>query len=1185
MKKLLLVVIFIFSIVDAPAQTSATENFISTATCLDADCVKKAWNVQYFDGLGRPKQVVNVKASPTGQDLVTTILYDGFGRQVDSWLPVPMASLNGGIQSGVESAAVDYYADQTPFSHQKLENSPLNRIEELTQAGDAWQNNPIRYEYLANLNNEVLKISPVTTWINGASTTSSLKIESYYAAATLYKNKVSDEDGNFSYEFKNGQGQTLMVRKMDGSAPVDTYYVYNEYDQLAFVISPLAAVEFKKSPVQTRIDLTVDPILNELCYQYKYDGRNRLVEKKLPGKDWEYMVYDKQDRLVLVQDGKHRTTTNNFGGKGWLFTKYDQWGRVAYTGFFSNTATRSSMQTALNNMAANASNNEVRTSSYFNLNGLDVYYSKNAFPTGSMTLLAVNYYDTYPTGTPFPTQNQVLGEDILQDTYGSGTVSTKSLPVASFVKNINDHQWTKNYSFYDKKGRSIASHSINHLGGSTVQHSLLDFTGTVQKTKTYHHRLSGEPQIVIEESFEYDNQNRLVKHYHEVIGKSPKELLAENTYDETGQLVKKKTGNNIQEVDYTYNIRGWLTGINVDKNTGNFQTSKLFNYKIGYNDALGALSTRPYAANPLLQIKEKYNGNIGTVTWKYNDIPNTPEKKYGYVYDGINRLLAGFYYQNTGNGHQFTEEHNEIQSYDLNGNISELRRFSYKTGTAPHKIDDLEYTYVGNRVTKITDTYGDSNGYEGGGRTISYDVNGNMTDMLDKGITAIQYNYLNLPTSIRATDEANTVNVAYMYRADGTKLRKTNSTSVTANTGITTVSVTDYLDGFQYLSTASTGGGILPGSGEFEVAMEREAFNVQPTATGTVNTILQFVPTPEGFYDFKENKYIYQYKDHLGNTRLSYAWNSTTGSIDVLDKNDYYPFGMNHLNPDAGAFFGQGSYKNYKYNGKELQETGMYDYGARMYMPDIGRWGVVDPRSQYTHETYSYVWNNPISFWDPTGMTGELATCPTCPDTAEFKPYIDDKNNTYVYIPETKTVEKEIQIQEVTLTGKAKSSDSGPGSLAMMALYVSQFDSPAPGAADAAAAAMLVTAGIWWTWNHFTIPSTGYTTIADPGVGMRNLNAEADDKDVNGVVVPKEKKVPVSGKTGKEAAKDAPSWAKEQGVAPNVDEDGKTFAERVLDGQYGKGKWNKGKASKGPGSEFNKIKKWGDRGFELPKKK
>lgn len=254
----------------------------------------------------------------------------------------------------------------------------------------------------------------------------------------------------------------------------------------------------------------------------------------------------------------------------------------------------------------------------------------------------------------------------------------------------------------------------------------------------------------------------------------------------------------------------------------------------------------------------------------------------------------------------------------------------------------------------------------------------------------------------------------------------------------------------------------------------------------------------------------------------------------------------------------------------------MYDYGARFYMPDIGRFGTVDPRSQYTHEAYSYVWNNPVQFNDPTGMEGEEGKCPpNCPSGV----------SAINILPSGQT---ETSIQEITLTGKAADKSFGPGSLAMSAFIVSQADSPVPGPGDVIGGLMLIGAGVWWTYDYFATPSTGYTTIADPGAGMRNLKAEdaADkDKDVNGVDVPKEKKVPVSGKTGKEAAKDVPSWVKEQGEAPYVDEDGKTFAERVLDQQYGKGVWNKGKASKGPGSDFNKIKKWGDRGFEKPKPK
>uniref|UniRef100_A0AAU6WPC8 RHS repeat-associated core domain-containing protein n=1 Tax=Chryseobacterium endophyticum TaxID=1854762 RepID=A0AAU6WPC8_9FLAO len=79
-----------------------------------------------------------------------------------------------------------------------------------------------------------------------------------------------------------------------------------------------------------------------------------------------------------------------------------------------------------------------------------------------------------------------------------------------------------------------------------------------------------------------------------------------------------------------------------------------------------------------------------------------------------------------------------------------------------------------------------------------------------------------------------------------------------------------------------------------------------------------------------------------------------------MEENNYYPFGMKHEGYNVLA--GNPAYK-YGYNGKELQtESRMYDYGARMYMSDIGRWGVIDPLAEKMtrHSLYNYAFNNPI---------------------------------------------------------------------------------------------------------------------------------------------------------------------------------------------------------------------------------
>ncbi|WP_284464730.1 DUF6443 domain-containing protein [Chryseobacterium sp.] len=950
------------------------ENYIYTRTYLEAKTqsdanAKQVETVQYFDGLGRPKQIVNVKASPLGRDVVTQIVYDGFGRQVLDYLPVPQGGTsNGAIVTDPLSNATqpNIYGSEKIYSEKKLESSPLSRIQQQIQVGTDWATKPVKFDYEANTNADyVRKYETSTTWVEGRTQTT-VQLLQYFLPNQLYKNTVTDEDGNKTTEFKNGKGQVLLVRKaLNATENADTYYVYNEYDQLAYVIPPLASAP------------TVEPsTMENLYYQYRYDGRNRLVEKKLPGKGWEHMVYDKQDRLVLTQDAYLREKEQ------WTFTKYDQLSRPIYTGIVDSPSGRSLLTSIVE---GHDTNYEIKSTSSWNNSGMDIFYTNGrAFPTANFKVLSVNYYDTYPQGSP--AANNQFSQELLTDS-PSQSKTTKGLPVASYVKNIENDNWTKSYTYYDTKGRVIGTHSINHLGGYTKTDSKLDFAGVPQNTVTQHLRRAGEPEVTIKERFEYDNQNRLLKHYHQV-DYWPEQLLVENSYNELSQLKNKMVGNNLQSIDYAYNIRGWMTDINPGQMSLSDLSGKLFSYKIKYNQKNGTTNpdTSLFAGK---DVKPMYNGNIAEVDWRSVESlganPPLEPKRYGYAYDGLNRLTAG-YYQNPNN--PWSKEHTEVMNYDMNGNITNLYRTSVMNGTTAEVIDELVYNYgsptsPGNRLLDVKDNRNNKAGYEGGGNTIAYDSNGNMTNMLDKQITGISYNFLNLPRTLDIGYDPITSQVKTNYRADGVKLRKENlQTSVGVAGTSWTKEITDYLDGFQYLNKTSSGAAEMF-SRETTFALEQQAFSmasrvvVPPTGGdggGIIknphNPELQFFPTAEGFYDYQKKMYIYQYRDHLGNVRVSFGKNNV-GALEITDANDYYPFGMNHLKT-GNAFFGVGSYKNYKYNGKELQETGMYDYGARFYMPDLGRWGVVDPLAEKMtrHSPYNYAFNNPIRFIDPDGRQG-----------------------------------------------------------------------------------------------------------------------------------------------------------------------------------------------------------------------
>ncbi len=980
MRQIILIITIIIPIIGLGQTT--TENFVQTHTyrvangnlLIQPTAGQVATNITYIDGLGRPVQQVAQKQSGTGKDIITHIEYNEFGQQVKEYLPYASTQSNGSYVAnakiGTETFYNTAYYENTlnPYSEKLIELSPLSRVLKQGAPGNAWQlagssNNDrsIKMDYQANTAREVRMYKAMAVWNSSQEIYDiSLQTDGYYPDYTLYKNIVKDENWTVSLgsnhtteEFRNQQGQVVLKRTFDADVAHDTYYVYDQFGNLTYVFPPLCEATF---------NIPDSDILDNLCYQYKYDKRNRLAEKKLPGKQWEYMVYDALDRLIA--NGPVLAPFFDLQGieTGWLLTRYDELNRVAYTAWQSEPKITSDSRKYLQHLSNNSTIiSENRIKGTITINGITFKYSNNFF-LRDYHVLTINYYDDYDytdlnewVPASFPTS-------ILSTTdFYNNTNKPKGMLTGTWVRvleNSTDYNAERGYLIYDKKGRLIRSFTRNHLyhPGFTQIDSQLDFEGKTLRQQTIHRRNNTDPDLTINEYFDYDAQGRLSKHRHK-INSLPEELLVKNEYDDMGQLIVKKVGGSDvsaatyhQKVDYGYNIRGWLKSINnVDEKIISPSTD-LFAFKINYNvvqnysgqTAFGS----PFTSEPL------YNGNISETYWRSKT--DNVVRKYTYNYDALNRLTDAYYLKPKA-FIKATNAYNEHLSYDANGNINHLFRTGYQDNNDgnSYEIDDLKYKYSYNLLLEVIDRTNDEAGFKDGNDMqvtgevdYEYDGFGNMILDRNKEITKIDYNHLNLPSRIIFTNQASeSRKITYLYNANGVKVRKI------IQAGRNVVGV-DYLAGFQYK-----------------------------------NNILQFFPTSEGYVNQENNQYnyVYNYTDHLGNTRLSYTFDTNENKLVVLEENNYYPFGLKHQNYNSSVYDYQtngtsvlldGVYKNrfqYKYNGKELQDEfglNVYDYGARVYDPAAPRFWQVDPMADERHwiSPYNYVQNNPLLRVDPTGM-------------------------------------------------------------------------------------------------------------------------------------------------------------------------------------------------------------------------
>ncbi len=903
---------------------------VSGATLVKIKEEDKRHTITYYDGLGRPKQTVAVGVTPSGKDLVTHIGYDGFGRQHRDYLPVPVSGSSGSFRADAEAQTLAYYNTpafdhtQNPYTERIYEASPLNRVLEVGAPGNAWKADPnsdadrtIKTDHDANGWDDLVRWFDVD-FENGNTQRPTLADKGVYPAGQLYKTVVKDEnwrhytysqDSHKTETYTNKQGQVILKRAYSNRAWHDTYYVYDDYGNQTFVIPPevqtYASVwqqgdykyvslssydglfttpindgagkwgaaylgswdksvrlyygaynlsghtpkngsHFDLSPMgvdlpagslsgwayYTKVDgsFTRKPItgylignrvsisglpeepmkhfrfylsrhigelrndkplladqLETMMYHYRYDHRNRPVERKIPGKDWEYIAYDTLDRPVLTADGNMRANSQA------LKTEYDAFGRVTKTGLVTGVS--------------GSSHNAFKAHIDKPIGTLysENFYDRYTFDKQGLTLPSHAVTGTQTQGLQTGSRVRVLKNPLDFSIIASITISCGPNGSTSTTTYTDNSKWITTLIGYDQKGRTLYEGTHNPATGVVTQSThTLDFVGRTTKTTTT--QTKGGKTLTKVDDFVYDHAGRLIDHDLTLNGQ--KEDLVHNRYDELGQLAQKTLGGGLQRVDYAYNVRGWLRHINNPNQLGD----DLFGFTLDYGNL--------------------YNGNIQRTEWATAN--DGIKRRYQYWYDGLNRLGSATYYAPGKRWGSYRTWYN----YDRNGNIKRL----YRSGDERVTIDYLNYAYSGNQLLSVTDNSRNSEGFTDGntyGFDYLYDSNGNMTRDENKHIN-VQYNHLNLPIEVYKGQRMKTLR--YTYDASGTKHKK-----------------------------VYYGQGVRP-----------QTTTYTPLAVYK-NDSLEFVHTPEGYFEQKNGRFIhtYQYKDHLGNNRLSYADSNKNGKIDT----------------------------------------------------------------------------------------------------------------------------------------------------------------------------------------------------------------------------------------------------------------------------------------------------------------
>lgn len=825
----------------------------------DLNIDSKKLDINYFDPLWRKQQECKIQASGdlSHKDIVSVINYDIWGNAPLTYLPYCSSTGTGQFYQDAIEKQLNFYnagvykgiaTTNYPVSETVSDKSPLNQVNEVGSFGEDWQigtGHTQRIERSGNGDDEVLLWVISTNGASAMSISSPNYYQQYFLNKTITYSENSDvssgfpgttnitytnnsnqlicksslayQNDNFTRDFSNG-GNVLSggTRKL-----IYTYYLYDDKGRLVYIIPPEAIANME---ISNNFGFEENTSGNwDFIFAFKYDQFNRVVESKTPGQNgYKWYCYNQKDLPVATSLPEQHQN----GNYKWTITKYDALGRPIIIGLFERTTFQSleDMQLEIDGYSANY---ETRVNN-------NLGYTNVSFPSQYQSLV-IEYYDDYDFS--FSTSLNSMSYTSWNGILNSNEVFNRE--TGRVVKVLGQNKYLSSTFYYDTKGSLIQEQRQNYLDGLDIYNYGYDFRGNRISSNRLH-SIPGHSDLSMNSRFIYDNQDRLVNVYNK-IGTDQEVELCKLKYNRLGQLINKSLlldskyeGGALQNIDYRYNERGWITSINnaslLSDNQINYDNNDVFGEEIYYNNGnevnLDIQSSSPFTTT------NQFNGNISAIRWKNRSMNiaslSKSEHSYSFKYDELSRLVGSYYCgSQPGLVNWFNTEEsffNELYSYDLNGNIMTLVR-NYNGILA----DDMQYEYHQNKLINIVDNSSYSGfGFSDVANTIdySYDDNGNLKSDLNKGLNSINYNEINLPKQFNSNE--GTLN--YVYSADG----KLQSKTLSNNDEIV------YIDGIKYKNSTLE-------------EIQNEDGRIRPKSISSVNST-----------DFVYDIYL---KDHLGSIR------------------------------------------------------------------------------------------------------------------------------------------------------------------------------------------------------------------------------------------------------------------------------------------------------------------------------